>query len=72
MHHDLKDIATIVRNMDIEPLSADPNPCGHQTSQQKKEVMDTSIIGIMTQEKVVLLSRLRTYSREVPSSTLQR
>ena len=29
----MKDIATIVRNMDIEPLNVDPNPRGHQTSQ---------------------------------------
>ena len=42
------DIATIARNMDIEPLSADPNSCGHQTSQKKKEFMNTSIIGTTT------------------------
>ena len=55
MHQDLKVIVTTIRNMDIEPLSADPNPCGHQTSQQKKEVMDTSITGITTQGKVVII-----------------
>ena len=32
LQQDLKDIATIVRNMDIEPLNVDPNPYGHQTS----------------------------------------
>ena len=32
MHQDLKDTSTTVRSIDIEPLSADPNPCGHQTS----------------------------------------
>ena len=30
MHQDLKVTTTIVRNMDIEPLNEDPNPCGHQ------------------------------------------
>ena len=29
MHQDLKVIATIVRNMDIETLNVDPNPCSH-------------------------------------------
>ena len=35
MHQDLKVTTTIVRNMDMEPLNIDPNPCGHQTSQKK-------------------------------------
>ena len=51
MHQDLKVTATIFRNMDIEPLNVDPNPCGHQINQQKKEAMDTFIIGITTQDK---------------------
>ena len=55
MHHDLKVTATIVRNMDIEALNADPNPYGHQTSQQRKEAMDTSIIGITTQQKAIII-----------------
>ena len=48
MHQDLKVTTIIVRNMDIEPLNVDPNPRGHQISQQKKEAMDTFIIGITT------------------------
>ena len=55
MHRDFKVTTTIVRNMDIEPLNADPNPCGHQISQQEKEAMDTFIIGITTQDKVVII-----------------
>ena len=35
IHKDLKDIAIIVRSMDIELLNADPNPCGHQTRKKK-------------------------------------
>ena len=55
MHQDLKIYATIVRNMDIEPLNADPNPCGHQIIQQEKESIDTFIIGIKTQEKDIII-----------------
>ena len=54
MHQDLRVIAIIVRNMDIEPLNANPNPCGHQTSQQRKEAMDT-FIGITTQDKAIII-----------------
>ena len=53
IHKDLKDIATIVRSMDIELLSADPSLCGHQTSQQNKEVMDTSIIGTKILDRAI-------------------
>ena len=56
-HQDLKVTATIVRNMDIEPLNVDPNPCGYQTSQQKKEFMDTSITRITTQDKAVIIAK---------------
>ena len=52
MHQDLKDTTTIVRNMDIEPLNADLNLCGHQTSQKNKEAMDTSTIGTTILGKV--------------------
>ena len=55
MHQDLKVTATIVKNMGMDPLNADPNPCGHQISQQRKEAMDTFIIGITTQDKVVII-----------------
>ena len=55
MHQDLKVTATIVRNMDIEPLNVDLNPYGHQISQQRKEAMKTLIIGITTQHKVVII-----------------
>ena len=55
MCQDLKVTTTIVRNMDIDPLNADPNPCGHQTSQQKKEVIDTSIIRIKILRKFVII-----------------
>ena len=41
--------------MDIEPLNADPNPCGHQISQQEKEAMDTFIIGITIQDKAIII-----------------
>ena len=32
-YHDLKVTTTTVRRMDIEPLSADLSPCGHQINQ---------------------------------------
>ena len=35
INKDLKDIATTIRSMDIEFLSVDPNPCGHQTTKQR-------------------------------------
>ena len=57
IHQDLKVIATTVRNMDIMLLSVDPNPCGHQTSQQKKGVMDTSITGITILGKAIIIVR---------------
>ena len=34
-HQDLKDTATTIRSMDIEPLNVDPSPHGHQESQQR-------------------------------------
>ena len=52
---DLNDIATTVRSMDIDLLNTDPNPCGHQTSQQRKKAMDTSTIGITILDKVVII-----------------
>ena len=55
MHQDLKVTTIIVRNMDMDILTVDPNPCGHQSSQQRKEAMDTFIIGITTQDKVVII-----------------
>ena len=62
MYQDLKDIATIVRNMDIEILNVDPNTCGHPTSQQRYEAMENLIIGIIIQGYFSLLSRIWTYS----------
>ena len=53
IHQDLKVTAKTVRNLDIDPLSADPNPCGHQTIYKNKEVMDISITRITIQGKVV-------------------
>ena len=32
---DLKDIVITIRSMNIEILSADPNPCGHQIVKQR-------------------------------------
>lgn len=32
---DLKDIVITIKSMDIDPLSADPNPIGHQTRRQR-------------------------------------
>ena len=55
MHQDLKVTTTTIRNMDIEHLNIDPNPCGHQTSQQKQEVMDTSITETTTQSKPIII-----------------
>ena len=54
MHQDFKVTTIIVRNMDIEPLNGDPNPCGHQIIQQEKESIDTFIIGIKTPEKYII------------------
>ena len=45
MHQDLKVTTTTVKSMDIEPSSVDLSPCGHKTNQQRKKVIDTSIIG---------------------------
>ena len=53
MHQDLNVTTTTIRSMDIELLSADPSLCGHQTSQQNKEVMDTSTIGTTILGRVV-------------------
>ena len=39
--------------MDIELLSADLSPCGHQTNKQMQEVMDTSTIGTIILGKVI-------------------
>ena len=55
MHQDLKVTTTTIKSMDINLLNVDPNPCCHQTSQQKKEVMDTSINRITTQEKSIII-----------------
>ena len=55
LHKDLKDIVTTIRSMDIEILNVDPNPCGHEISQPKKEVVDTFTIGITTQDKDVII-----------------
>ena len=52
MHQNLKDTATIVRNMDIEPLNAYPSPHGHQTRQ---EAMETLTIGITIQDIAVTI-----------------
>ena len=34
-HKDLKDIVTTIKSTNIEILSADPNPCGHQTGKKR-------------------------------------
>ena len=54
-HKDLMGIATIARNMDIEPLSADQSLCGHQISMQEETTMHTITIGIIIQGKVVTI-----------------
>ena len=54
-HKDLKVIAKTIKSMDIELLNVDPNPYGHQTNQQRKEAMDTFIIGITTQDKAIII-----------------
>ena len=41
--------------MDIDPLNVDPILCGHQTSQQKKEAMDTPITRTTTQDKAIII-----------------
>ena len=48
-------IATIVRSMDIEPLSVDQSLCGHQISMQEETTMHTITIGTRTQGKVVTI-----------------
>ena len=35
MYQDLKVTTTTIKNMDIDLLNIDPNPCGRQTSQQR-------------------------------------
>ena len=52
-HQYFKVTATTARSMDIELLSADLSPCGHQTNQQMQEVMDTSTIGTIILGKVI-------------------
>ena len=47
MYQNLKDIATIIKSMDIEHLSADPSLHGHQT---RKEAITTLTIGITIQD----------------------
>ena len=44
---------TIVRSMDIEPLSANQSLCGHQISMQEETTMHTITIGTTIQGKVV-------------------
>ena len=46
---------TILRSMDIEPLSVDQSLCGHQISMQKETSMHTITIGTTTQGKVVAI-----------------
>ena len=55
IHTDLKDIDTTIRSMDTKLLNADPNPYGHQISQQEKEAMDTSTTRIITQDKAIII-----------------
>ena len=50
---DFKDTSTIVRSMEIEPLSADQSLCGHQISIQGETTMHTITIGTTIQGKVV-------------------
>ena len=47
--------ATIVRSMDIEPLSIDQSLCGHQINIQEETTMHTITIGTTTQGKVVTI-----------------
>ena len=65
MHQHLNATATTVRNMDIEPLNVDPNPCGYQTSQQNKEFMDTSITGITIPGKLVIIVKIMDTSLRI-------
>ena len=64
-HQDLKVTATTIRSIDIELLNVDPNPCGHQISQQEKEAMDTSVIGIIIQDKVVIIVKSMDISQRI-------
>lgn len=59
MHQNLKDIATIVRSLDIKPLNVNPRPHGHQTSQQREEAMKIPIIVIIIQDIVFIIINLR-------------
>ena len=63
----MKVTTTTVINMDIEPLDVDQNPCGHQTSQQKKEVMENFTIGITTQDKDVIIVKSMDISVRIAS-----
>ena len=45
---DLKDIATIVRSMDIKHMNVDLMPIGHQTSRHKYNKMENFTIRITT------------------------
>ena len=51
---DLKDIAIIARNMDIEPLSVGQSLCGHQINQQRHQAIEITTIGIKTPEIAVI------------------
>lgn len=57
MHQNLKDTATIVKSMDIEPLNAYPSPHGHQASQQRQEAMKNPINGIIVQDIAIAIVR---------------
>ena len=52
-NQDLKVTTTTVRSMDIKPLNVDPSPCGHQTNQKRKKVMDITTIGTTTLHRAI-------------------
>ena len=54
MHQNLKDTTTTIRNMDIEPLNANPSPHGHQARQ---EDIKTLTIGITIQDIAITTTR---------------
>ena len=55
VHRYLKDIATIIRSMDIKHMNAYLMPSGHQTSKQRDNTMENPTIGIIVQGIVVTI-----------------
>ena len=65
-HQDLRVIAITARSMDIEPLSAGQNLCGHQINQQRHQAMEITTIGITTPGiAITTVSNMDTLQREL-------